>query len=121
MALYVNYQELVHRVFHDYEAYDRNGVDVTEIGTKLVLKAINEIMESVAKNGVNLYPKERRGAKLREIRLQKRVSVARLSRETGISRAAIYRIENGHTGKPTIDTMHKIAGVLNVDASELGG
>jgi transcriptional regulator with XRE-family HTH domain len=52
------------------------------------------------------------GAKVREVRQQKGLSLQRLAERAGVSAAAIYRIEQGNM-IPTITTLMKLAVALN--------
>jgi quercetin dioxygenase-like cupin family protein len=52
------------------------------------------------------------GAKVREVRQQKGLSLQRLADRAGVSAAAIYRIEQGNM-VPTITTLMKLAVALN--------
>jgi transcriptional regulator with XRE-family HTH domain len=56
--------------------------------------------------------------KVREVRLQKRLSVRDLSKMSGVSAGHISYIENGHK-MPTIDVLVKIAKALEVRPEEL--
>lgn len=52
------------------------------------------------------------GAKVREVRQQKGLSLQKLAERAGVSAAAIYRIEQGNM-VPTITTLMKLAMALN--------
>jgi transcriptional regulator with XRE-family HTH domain len=53
------------------------------------------------------------GDRLRELRQQKKLSQAKIENRSGLQRAYISRVENGHT-VPTIDTLEKWATALEV-------
>lgn len=55
---------------------------------------------------------------LRKLRLRARLSVKQLETSSGVSRAAISRIENGEK-LPTPVTLNRLASALGVDAGEL--
>ncbi len=63
-------------------------------------------------------PHEQLAARLRKLRLRAGLSVKALEAESGVSRAAISRIENGEK-LPTPTTLNRLAGALGIDASEL--
>ena len=132
MALYVNYNELVHRicngfVTHDgtvdgdfYDIYQRRGIDIHELGNMRLLEAIVEIMESMKDEGINLYPKEYRGERVRSLRRSKRISMEGLAKLAGMSKNTISKIERGQC-RPRHETMKRIADILEVDVSYFGG
>ena len=129
MALYINKQELVHRISngfitHDgyvngefYDIYKKHDIDIFELGNKQLMNCIAVIIDSMGDSGVNLYPMTYRGAKVRSIRMEKGIRITDLSRKTGICKTALYRLESGKS-KPFPETMHKIANALGVDVSE---
>lgn len=49
---------------------------------------------------------------LKKVREQLGLSLADVSERTGIDRAAISRLENGHNANPTIETLNRYAGAL---------
>ncbi len=57
------------------------------------------------------------GRKIRRIREQKGLIQSRVAREAGITHATLSRIETGQSA--TLETLEKIASVLDVDAGEL--
>ena len=59
------------------------------------------------------------GAKIKEIRTQKNMSVDELSARTGISRATLYRYENSSIKKIPVDILEKISVTLDVLPSDL--
>ena len=59
------------------------------------------------------------GAKIKEIRTQKNISVDELSARTGISRATLYRYENSSIKKIPVDILEKISVALDVLPSDL--
>ena len=56
---------------------------------------------------------------IKKIREEKRITLYRLEKLTGISRAYLYRLENNKTTNPTISTLYKIAISLNVNIKDL--
>jgi DNA-binding XRE family transcriptional regulator len=48
-------------------------------------------------------------AELKQVRLEKRLSLADVARRSGIDKAALSRIENGQNVNPTIGTLETIA------------
>ena len=131
MALYLEEKELVHRICngflsHDgyvdgqfFDIYKRNGIDTDEIGTMQMLSCVMKIIESMRNEGVQIYPNNLRGTKIREIRKQQKKSVNWISWKTGLSRTTIYDIEYGIT-KPRQTTLEKIARALKVEIEALG-
>ena len=131
MALYINERELIHRicngfVSHDgyvngefFDIYKRNGIDVYELGTMQVLDCIMAIIEAMENDGIQIYPKELRGSKIRDIRKSQNKSVNWVALKTGLSKTAIYDIEYGLT-KPRLTTLEKIAKALKVKVDDLG-
>lgn len=61
--------------------------------------AVNEVIDGL-------------GAKLREVRQQRNLSLQQLASRSGVSAAAIHRMEHGHM-VPTITTLMKVAAALN--------
>ena len=59
------------------------------------------------------------GAKIKEFRTQKNISVDELSSRTGISRATLYRYENSSIKKIPVDILEKISVALDVLPSDL--
>jgi len=55
---------------------------------------------------------------LKQIRVEKNISLRKLSEITGISKGHLSRIENGET-MPTILTIERIAVALKVDSKKL--
>ena len=49
----------------------------------------------------------------------KRMSIYRLSKETGIFEQALYSMFNGNTASPTLDNAIKIAKILDIDLNKL--
>ena len=131
MALYLNENELVHRICngfltHDgyvdgkfYDIYKRNDINVEEIWAMEMLSCVMKIIKSMEDEGVQIYPKELRGRNIREIRKGQEKSVNCISLKTGLSRTTIYDIEYGLT-KPRFSTLEKIAKALKVDIEALG-
>jgi transcriptional regulator with XRE-family HTH domain len=61
------------------------------------------------------------GARLTHLRERRGWSMGQLSDRSGVSRAAISRIESGETPGPGANTLGKIAGALGVELSEITG
>ena len=59
------------------------------------------------------------GAKIKEIRIQKNISVDELSSRTGISRATLYRYENASIKKIPVDILEKICSALDILPTDL--
>lgn len=57
------------------------------------------------------------GATIRDFRLQRRMSQGDIEKRTGLLRCYLSRVENGHT-VPSLDTLQKIAGALEVPLSQ---
>ena len=57
------------------------------------------------------------GATIRDFRLQKRMSQGDIEKRTGLLRCYLSRVENGHT-VPSLETLQKIAGALDLQLSE---
>jgi len=53
------------------------------------------------------------GTTIRGVRLQKGMSQGDIEKRTGLLRCYLSRVENGHT-VPSLDTLYKIAGALDV-------
>lgn len=58
------------------------------------------------------------GARLRELREQKRFSQGEIEKRTGLLRCYISRVENGHT-VPSIETLEKMSRALEIPLHEL--
>jgi transcriptional regulator with XRE-family HTH domain len=58
------------------------------------------------------------GDRLRELRKQKKVSQGEIENRSGLQRAYLSRVENGHT-VPTIETLEKWAKALEVPIYQL--
>jgi transcriptional regulator with XRE-family HTH domain len=56
---------------------------------------------------------------IKKIREEKEITLYRLEKLTGISRAYLYRLENNKTTNPTISTLYKIAGALDTNVKDL--
>ena len=131
MALYINERELIHRICngflsHDgyvngefYDIYVKNDINIFEIWNMQLLDCIAAIIESMESEGVQIYPKDLRGSKIRDIRKQQKRSVNWLALKTGLSKTTIYDIEYG-LKKPRIQTLEKIAKALKVKVEDLG-
>jgi transcriptional regulator with XRE-family HTH domain len=57
------------------------------------------------------------GVTIREFRLQRSMSQGDIEKRTGLLRCYLSRVENGHT-VPSLDTLQKIAGALDVPLSQ---
>jgi transcriptional regulator with XRE-family HTH domain len=57
-------------------------------------------------------------ANLRRLRIARHLSLSELARATGVSKATLSGIENGHAN-PTVDTLAGLAAALRVPLSEL--
>lgn len=55
---------------------------------------------------------------IRKLRIEKNISIVKLSVESGISRSHLYYIETKKTS-PSLDTLSKIAKVLDVKMKDL--
>ena len=129
MALYIKQAELYHRIAngfltHDgvingefYDIWQDYGINLRDPKVDKIINVVGKIIDSMDDYGVHLYPREYRGCKVRDIRLSKGVTVTALSKRTGLSKTAIYRLEAG-ASKPSQETMIKIATALNVDVSD---
>lgn len=58
------------------------------------------------------------GKSLQAVRIDKGLSQGDVERRTGLLRSYLSRVENGHT-VPSLDTLAKLAGALQVNISEL--
>ncbi len=58
---------------------------------------------------------------IRRLRLKKGLSQEKLSRLADIANATLVKIESGAAKEPTITTVAKVAGALNVSIDELVG
>lgn len=56
---------------------------------------------------------------IKEIRLKKKISISKLSEMTDISRTYIRELENNRKTNPSMQTLYKIANVLNVNIKDL--
>lgn len=59
------------------------------------------------------------GENIRKFRQQKEVSQDRLSKLADVAFHTIVKIESGETPNPTIETVRKIAGALDVSIDDL--
>ncbi len=57
------------------------------------------------------------GTTIRDFRLQKQMSQGDIEKRTGLLRCYLSRVENGHT-VPSLETLQKIAGALDLQLSE---
>lgn len=60
------------------------------------------------------------GVTIRGFRLQKGMSQGDIEKRTGLLRCYLSRVENGHT-VPSLETLQKIAGALDLPLSQLFG
>ena len=60
------------------------------------------------------------GAKLRKLRLRKKVSLSDLGKHTGLSASLLSQLENGHM-IPTLPTLVRIATVFNTGLEHFFG
>ena len=131
MALYINKQELIHRlcngfVTHDgyvdgefFDIFAKNGINIFLPDYSRMMDCVAAIVESMESEGIQIYPKSLRGSKIREIRKQQGRSVNWVALKAGLSKTTIYDIEYGLT-KPRQSTLEKIAKALKVDIEALG-
>lgn len=61
------------------------------------------------------------GAKIRELRKEKKFTLRQVGEQTGMDHSYIGRIERGEITSPSLDTLQKIAEVLEVDISTFFG
>ena len=131
MALYINKQEFIHRICNGFITHDgyidekffdiwkANGFDYDDKNFCRMVDCVMVILESLDSEGVQIYPKDLRGSKLREVRMRQGKSAGWVATMTGLSKTTIYDIEKG-IKKPRIATLEKIAKVLRVDVDALG-
>lgn len=62
---------------------------------------------------------ERVRANLKKFRTEAGMSASELSTEAGLSRKAVWSIENGHSQSPKLSTWYALAGKLNLTVDEL--
>lgn len=84
----------------------------TERGRAVELQAGRDIGEALSKHGV---------APLAALRLRAGLSQAELSERTGLLQPHISRLENGHPGSITNETLQKLAVGLGVSLEEING
>lgn len=70
-------------------------------------------LTSVWKSKGRLMEALKIGTTIRGVRLQKGMSQGDIEKRTGLLRCYLSRVENGHT-VPSLDTLYKIAGALDV-------
>lgn len=132
MALYIKKLEAIWRIGNGfitkdgivdgkiYDIYKANGIDIyNDPHYKRMLKCVMEILNSMDEDGVQIYAKNLRGAKIREIRKKQGKSGSWVAIKAGLSKTTIYDIENG-IKKPRQDTLLRIADALHVPIEELG-
>lgn len=61
------------------------------------------------------------GAKIRELRKEKKLSLRHVGEKTGLDHSYIGRIERGEISSPSLDTLQRIADVLQVELSTFFG
>lgn len=57
--------------------------------------------------------------RLKELRVQKKLSIRRLAEISGVSPGLISDLENGHVNNTTIDSLCRLAKIFQVDVTEL--
>lgn len=131
MALYIKKLEAIYRVGNGYvtkngivngetyNIYKENGIDISDPRYKKMLKCVMLILNSMDEDGIQVYPKDLMGSRLREIRKQKGKSGAWVALKAGISKTTVYDIEKG-LKVPRLVTLAKIADALHVSLEELG-
>lgn len=131
MALYINKLEAAYRIGNGFlsndgyvngqmfNIYRRNGIDTSDPYFKRIIKCVMAVLDSMDENGVEIYPKDLRGAKLREIRKEQGMTGTWVALKAGLSKTTIYDIEKGLT-VPRQATLAKIAKALHVSIEELG-
>lgn len=131
MALYINKLEAAYRIGNGFlsndgyvngqmfNIYRRNGIDTSDPYFKRIMKCVMAVLDSMDENGVEIYPKDLRGAKLREIRKEQGMTGTWVALKAGLSKTTIYDIEKGLT-VPRQATLAKIAKALHVSIEELG-
>lgn len=129
MAYYLSEKELIHRICNGFlthdgyvndkfiDIYKTKGIDIDEIGTKQVLNCVCMIIKSMHKDAIQLYPRDIRGSKVREIRMDQAMSLAELSRRSGVAKTTLNDIEFGRIN-PFDYTLKKIATALDVDIED---
>lgn len=55
--------------------------------------------------------------KVKQVRLEKKISLYRISKETGITYSALFKIEQG--GDVKLSTLRKIAAAMNCKISDI--
>ena len=131
MALYLNKKDIIHRVCNGYlsdtgyvngrffDIWKANGFDADSMSFCRMMDCFMVILDSMDDKGIQIYPKDLRGRKLREVRKSKNRSANWLAMKTGLSKTTIYDIENG-VKIPRIGTLEKIANALKVEIETLG-
>lgn len=131
MALYINKLEAAWRIGNGfltkdgmldgkmYNIYKENGIDIYDPQCAKMMKCVMSVLSSMEEDGIQIYARNFRGAKLREIRKKQGKSAASLAKESGLSRTTIYDIENG-IKKPRQDTLLRIADALHIPVEKLG-
>jgi transcriptional regulator with XRE-family HTH domain len=59
------------------------------------------------------------GEAIRFHRARQDVTQEQLAKRAGIAPTSVVRLENGDVGRPRVATLHKVAGALEIDPSEL--
>lgn len=125
MALYISKNELLRRVNsgvvdvngEKHEIYKDYGIDENDPRYFKFFDALKRVVDSMDPLGVNIYPMEYRGNKIRDARIRRGVKISTLAKMTGISTTAILRLERGDTN-PRPETVSKIAQALEADVEE---
>lgn len=130
MAIYINMLEAAWRIGNGfltkdgmldgkmYNIYKENGIDIYDPQYANMLKCVMSVLTSMEDDGIQIYARNFRGAKLREIRKKQGKSASVLAKESGLSRTTIYDIENG-VKKPRQDTLLRIADALQIPVEKL--
>lgn len=131
MGLYIRKSELIRRINNGFlssdgyvdnkffDIYRKNDINIHEVWNARLLKCIMEIINSMDSEAIDLFPKDLRGSKIRDIRVKQDRSIEWLSKKSGVSRTAIYDIEDG-LSIPHKSTLEKIAKALKVEVEDLG-
>ncbi len=131
MALYIKKLEAIYRVGNGfvtkngiingeiYNIYKENGIDISDPRYKKMLKCVMLILNSMDEDGIQVYPKDLMGSRIREIRKQQGKSGSWVAIKAGLSKTTVYDIEKG-LKVPRLVTLAKIADALHVSLEELG-
>lgn len=61
------------------------------------------------------------GSRLRDVRVEKGLSLSELSRRASVSKAYLSKLEKGHRARPSLDVVTRLAGALGTTTEELVG